>query len=83
MINTTVTTVDDDTGDDEHGHDLFTATHKMNDAPGAGTTCPWMPGPVPGSGRSREGCRSRRAWEHVSRVAVAPLYIAAPRASQT
>ena len=51
MINTTVTTVDDDTGDDEHGHDSFTATHKMNDAPGAGTTCPWMPGSVPGSGR--------------------------------
>jgi hypothetical protein len=51
MIDATVTTVDNEADDDERGHDSFTATHKMNDAPGAGTTCPWMPGSVPGSGR--------------------------------
>ena len=37
MIDTAVTTVDDDTGDDEHERDLFTATHEMNEAPGAGS----------------------------------------------
>jgi hypothetical protein len=49
-----VTTIDEDTfeNDEAARARLLLATHiKMNDAAGARTSCPLMPGSVPGSGR--------------------------------
>jgi hypothetical protein len=45
----TVTTADDDTFEDDEAARarLLSATHDMNDAAGARTSCPWMPGSVP------------------------------------